>query len=49
MDLCRSMLIPAPGHRFIVGDFSAIEARVLAFLAGDAETYSSNRASRHRH
>jgi DNA polymerase len=28
-DLCRSMLIPAPGHRFIVGDFSAIEARVL--------------------
>src|SRR5262249_49246390 len=36
-DLCRSMLIPAPGHRFIVGDFSAIEARVLAFLAGDAD------------
>jgi DNA polymerase len=35
-DLCRSMIIPAPGHRFIVGDFSAIEARVLAFLAGDA-------------
>ena len=30
-DLCRSMIIPAPGHRFIVGDFSAIEARVLAF------------------
>ena len=36
-DLCRSMLIPAPGHRFIIGDFSAIEARVLAFLAGDAD------------
>ena len=36
-DLCRSMLIPAPGHRFIVGDFSAVEARVLAFLAGDAD------------
>ena len=36
-DLCRSMIIPAPGHRFIVGDFSAIEARVLAFLAGDAD------------
>jgi DNA polymerase len=35
-DLCRSMLIPAPGHRFIIGDFSAVEARVLAFLAGDA-------------
>ena len=24
-DLGRSMLVPAPGHRFIVGDFSAIE------------------------
>jgi DNA polymerase len=34
-DLCRSMIIPAPGHRFIVGDFSAIEARVLTWLAGD--------------
>jgi DNA polymerase len=40
-DLCRSMLIPAPGHRFIVGDFSAIEARVLAFLAGDADKLES--------
>ena len=30
-DLCRSMLIPAPAHRFIVGDFSAVEARVLTF------------------
>jgi DNA polymerase bacteriophage-type len=36
-DLCRSILIPAPGHRFIVGDFSAIEARVLTWLAGDAD------------
>jgi DNA polymerase len=36
-DLCRSMIIPAPGHRFIVGDFSMIEARVLAWLAGDAD------------
>jgi DNA polymerase len=35
-DLCRSMLTPAPGHRFIVGDFTTIEARTLAFLAGDA-------------
>jgi DNA polymerase bacteriophage-type len=34
-DLCRSMLVPAPGHHFIVGDFSAIEARVLTWLAGD--------------
>jgi DNA polymerase len=36
-DLCRSMIIPAPGHRFIIGDFSMIEPRVLAFLAGDAD------------
>jgi DNA polymerase len=36
-DLCRSMIIPAPEQRFIVGDFRAIEARVLCFLAGDAE------------
>jgi DNA polymerase len=36
-DLCRSMIVPAPGRRFIIGDFSAIEARVLAFLAGDAD------------
>jgi DNA polymerase len=42
-DLCRSMLIPAPGHRFIVGDFTAIEARVLTFLAGDADKLESFR------
>jgi DNA polymerase len=36
-DLCRSMIIPATGHRFIIGDFSMIEPRVLAFLAGDAD------------
>jgi DNA polymerase len=36
-DLCRSMIIPAPGHRFIIGDFGMIEARVLTFLAGDGD------------
>jgi DNA polymerase len=36
-DLSRSMLIPAPGYRFIIGDLSMIEARVLAWLAGDAD------------
>lgn len=33
--LIRTALVPAPGHRFIVADFSAIEARVIAWLAGE--------------
>jgi DNA polymerase len=36
-DLTRSMLIPAPEYRFIIGDFSAIEARILTWLAGDVD------------
>lgn len=32
-ELIRTALIPEPGHQFLVSDFSAIEARVLAFLA----------------
>lgn len=31
--LIRTTFIPKPGHKFIVSDFSAIEARVLAWLA----------------
>ncbi len=34
--LIRTAFIPKPGHRFIVADFSAIEARVLAWLADEA-------------
>ena len=34
-ELIRTAFIPKPGHRFIVSDFSAIEARVLAWLAGE--------------
>jgi DNA polymerase len=33
--LIRTALIPSPGHRFIVSDFSAIEARIIAWLAGE--------------
>lgn len=32
--LVRTALVPAEGHRFIVADFSAIEARVIAWAAG---------------
>ena len=34
--LIRTAFIPSPGHRFIVSDFSAIEARVIAWIAGEA-------------
>jgi len=39
-ELIRTAFIPAPGYRFIVSDFSAIEARVLSYLAG--ETWRSD-------
>ena len=34
-ELIRTALIPSEGRRFVVSDFSAIEARVLAYLAGE--------------
>ena len=33
--LVRTAFIPSPGNRFIVSDFSAIEARVIAWIAGE--------------
>lgn len=33
--LIRTAFIPKKGNRFIVADFSAIEARVIAYLAGE--------------
>ena len=31
----RTAFVPTPGYRFVVADFSSIEARVLAHLAGE--------------
>ena len=33
--LIRTAFVPRPGYKFIVADFSAIEARVIAWLAGE--------------
>ena len=33
--LIRTAFIPSPGNRFLIADFSAIEARVIAWLAGE--------------
>ena len=35
-ELIRTAFVPKPGFKFIVADFSAIEARVIAWLAGEA-------------
>ncbi len=34
-ELVRTAFVPAPGYQFVVCDFSAIEARVLSWLAGE--------------
>lgn len=41
--LIRTAFIPTPGTRFIVADYSAIEARVLAWLAGQDDTLQAFR------
>ena len=33
--LIRTAFVPRPGYKFLVADFSAIEARVLSWLAGE--------------
>lgn len=34
-ELIRTAFVPKPGYKYVVADFSAIEARVLSFLAGE--------------
>jgi DNA polymerase len=33
-DIARAMICAAPGHRFLIGDFSGVESRVLAWVSG---------------
>ncbi|MES8511011.1 DNA polymerase [Cutibacterium acnes] len=41
--LIRTAFIPSAGCRFIVADYSAIEARVIAWLAGETSTLAAFR------
>ncbi len=34
-ELVRTAFVPSEGHKFVVSDFSAIEARVVAWVAGE--------------
>ena len=43
--LIRTAFVPRPGFKFVVADFSAIECRVLAWLAGEQwvlDTFANN-------
>ena len=40
-ELIRTALIPRPGMKFIVADYSSVEARCLAFMAGEQHTIES--------
>lgn len=40
-ELIRTAFIPKPGYKFVVSDFSSIEARVLAYIAGETHTIES--------
>lgn len=39
--LCRTVFVPSKGRKFVVADFNAIEARVLAWLAGESWVIST--------
>ncbi|WP_200449792.1 DNA polymerase [Corynebacterium macginleyi] len=47
--LIRTAFIPADGHRFVVANFSAFEARVIAWLAGEATTLEAFRDGKDLH
>lgn len=40
-ELIRTAFFPKPGMKFVVSDYSSIEARVLAYLAGETHTIES--------
>ena len=40
-DLLRSLLVAAPGHTLMFADYNAIEARVLAWMAGQKDLVSN--------
>ena len=44
--LVRTALVPAPGNLFVDADFSAIEARVVAWLAGQTDTLNIFRSGK---
>lgn len=44
-DMLRSCLIPSEGHRLVVADYSSIEGRVTAWVAGEADELDAYRAN----
>lgn len=45
-ELVRTAFIPSEGRRFVISDFSAIEARVLAWIAGEQWVLDAFRAGK---
>lgn len=45
-ELVRTAFIPSKGHRFVVSDYSAIECRVVSYLAGESWVLDAFRAGK---
>lgn len=43
----RSMLLPRPGHKFIIADYSQIEARLMYWFAGNRTLLANVKAGTH--